>query len=510
MKRWRKLSDAAQSELLFIRKFTSSNPKALTHSPITKSLTLTSSFIRKFCTQSTSSSSNSSLDTYEFFADRWSNAEVRAREALCSEIAQLREELVGVGDDDNAEEIKRVLEEKGSCLFRIYPRGEAFIELLDQLVSFPSLAITVSNWRRQADYSNPLTSEEYAKLIWLAGKMRNLDLAVEIFMEACNKRIKTSSTYNALMTVYMWHGLVEKCQSLFQDLKRESTCGPTIVTYNILISAFGRSVLPDHMDAMFQEVKDLKLSPNLSTYNYLIVGYLTAWMWESVERTYRIMEASTIKPNLITHFLLLRGYAFSGQLDKMEEIYNLVKHRVNSREFSLIRAMICAYSKSSDINRVKKIEALVDLIPEHDYRAWLNVILIKLYAKEGMLDKMESSIDEALKHNTPIVTVHVMRCIITNYFQHNSVDRLSNFVKRAEEAGWKICRSLYHCKMAMYSAQNRLDEMESVLDEMEKYNMYCCKKTFLILYKGYSAWGQRHKALRVLGLMCKHGYGIPS
>ena len=62
-------------------------------------------------------------------------------EELRGKASLLRDELVGSCDD--AGKVVRVLEEKGETFFRTYSNGSAFVELMKQLSSWPSVALQV-------------------------------------------------------------------------------------------------------------------------------------------------------------------------------------------------------------------------------------------------------------------------------------------------------------------------------------------------------------------------------
>lgn len=513
MRRVWKISEAAQRAdlLLHITKPKTLKPLLLSPTSPRPLNPFKLLLLRAFSTAQHSSSSSSpwpiTFDCLTSLFDKSRAYDPKFRKELRLKVVELKDELIKVNGD--YEGVCGVLDQMGLPLFASNLDGSALIMLLEELRALPQLAIEVFDWRRKKSTLNlPITSEEYSKGIAAAGNAKNINLAVELFTEAVNNRAKAPAVYNALMAVYMSNSMPAQCQSLFWQFKKDRSCSPTTVTYNILISVFGRLMLIDHMEATLEQIYESNLSPNTRTFNNLIAGYITAWMWDRMEHTYSRMKESSIEPDTYTHSLLLRGYANGGKLEKMEEVYELVKQDVDGNNAQLIRCMIYAYCKNPCLNRIKKIEKLLALVPEEEYSSWLNVLLIRFYAQEQLLEKMEKFINFAFEHKTTVRNSSVMRSIITAYYRLNVVDKLADFVKHAECAGWRLCRSLYHCKMVMYGSQNRLEEMESVLSEMQKIKMRPTKKTMIILYKAYSNWGRRHKREQVAGLMCKHGYGI--
>ncbi|WOL08295.1 hypothetical protein Cni_G17048 [Canna indica] len=306
-----------------------------------------------------------------------------AKKALRSEVSNLADELLALPDD---EDLSKFLDSsRFASLLRRPPAGFAF----------------VFDWRRkQVDGEIPILAEEYSKAIAVAGRTKNTDLATELFCDAIAAGIHETCIYNALMSAYMYNGFIKNVVSVFEELKRDAKCKPTIVSYNILLSVFGRSMLVDHMETVLRAIDDSQFSYTITTYNTAIAAYVTAWKWEKMERMYKSMVEGSIKPDTNTLLLLLKGYAHSVNIEKMEQIYDQIREIVNNQQVKVIHAIICAYNKSSHPDRVKKVEALLKHIPEDEY------------AQEDLVDVMEGLISEALQQNT---TVNYCRC---NAFYH--------------------------------------------------------------------------------------------
>lgn len=97
-----------------------------------------------YCFQPTINS-NSFPNIIGLFEIRWSDADIQAKQELVHKVSVLRDELIRVSNNGQ-NEIFRVLDEKGSSLFRVYANGDAFVELIKQLEPWPRCALQVTSF----------------------------------------------------------------------------------------------------------------------------------------------------------------------------------------------------------------------------------------------------------------------------------------------------------------------------------------------------------------------------
>ncbi|KAF3330360.1 pentatricopeptide repeat-containing protein [Carex littledalei] len=419
-----------------------------------------------------------------------------------STIISLAKEILCLANDASSHLASLLESDPVRSIVRLSIDGFLLLQLLSLFKPRPRLALQIIYWRRNLPDSLPLTTEEYASAIALAGRAHNLSLAVKLFYES----ISTASDrilYNALMTAFMYNSELSHTISLFDKLKNETKFGPDSVSYNILLSLYSFNTLVNQMESVLRAMDSSGIPRTAQTYNILMCGYLRSKRWDEMERIFGSLK----EPDVRICLLMLRGYAIAGRLEKMEKLYKLVKEHAQQR--SLIWAMICAYSKVRGESSLRKIEELVRLIRAKEYFPHEHVVLIKFYAKEGSIDEMERLIVDAYKRNIVIRSVDVMRTIAAVYYKGGDVNRLDHFIKQAEKAGWSLCKDLYRCKMVLYSRLGRLREMCCVVDKMDSYWPMRDRYTLKVLYKGFSNAGRRLEMDMVIGLMFKCGFQFP-
>ena len=112
-------------------------------------------------------------------------------------------------------------------------------------------------------------------------------------------------------TVVTFNSLIDACGrsdqharavSLFEELEASDTLAPDVVTYNVLIATHGRAGLAEQALAYLDRMRQARLRPDLLTYNSLISACEKAGWWQkALHLLYEMRGAAGLTPDVVSY-----------------------------------------------------------------------------------------------------------------------------------------------------------------------------------------------------------------
>ncbi|KAL9458129.1 hypothetical protein AB3S75_007061 [Citrus x aurantiifolia] len=133
-------------------------------------------------------------------------------------------------------------------------------------------------------------------------------------------------SYALLINAYGKARREEEALAVFEEML-DAGVRPTHKAYNILLDAFAISGMVDQARTVFKCMRRDRCSPDICSYTTMLSAYVNASDMEGAEKFFRRLKQDGFVPNVITYGTLIKGYAKVNNLEKMMEIYD--KMRVN-------------------------------------------------------------------------------------------------------------------------------------------------------------------------------------
>lgn len=143
---------------------------------------------------------------------------------------------------------------------------------------------------------NP-TLPTFNSMIINYGKARLRGKAEDIFLKMADMKYKPNFiTYESLITMYGYCDCVSRAREIFDELIKSGK-GIKVSTLNAMLDVYCMNSLPMEADALFDNLRDLKVTPDSSTYRLLYKAYTKANMKDLVQKLLKRMEGDGIVPN---------------------------------------------------------------------------------------------------------------------------------------------------------------------------------------------------------------------
>ncbi|XP_058194434.1 large ribosomal subunit protein mL101 (rPPR4) [Rhododendron vialii] len=266
------------------------------------------------------------------------------------------------------------------------------------------------------------TVSDHAIHLDLIAKARGV-AAAEAYFINLPETSKNHLTYGALLNCYCKELMTEKAEALLEKMN-ELKLGLTSMPYNSLMTLYTKTGQPERIPSIIQEMKACDIMPDSYTYNVWMRALASGGDISGVERVIDEMKRDgRVTGDWTTYSNIASIYADAGLFGKAENALKELEKKNACRDLSAFQFLITLYGrtgnllevyrvwrslrlafrKTANISYLNMIQVLVNLkdLPgaEKCFREWesgcstydirVANVLIRAYAKDGLLEKAE-------------------------------------------------------------------------------------------------------------------------
>ncbi|KAL7615817.1 hypothetical protein Lser_V15G01893 [Lactuca serriola] len=154
-------------------------------------------------------------------------------------------------------------------------------------------------------------------------------------------------SYALLISAYGKARREEEALAVFEEML-DAGVRPTQKAYNILLDAFAISGMVDQAKIVFKSMRRDRCTPDLWSYTTMLSTYVNASDMEGAERFFRRIKEDGLEPNVVTYGTLIKGYARINDLETMMKKYEEMQiHGIKGNQ-TVFTTIMDAYGKNRD------------------------------------------------------------------------------------------------------------------------------------------------------------------
>ncbi|CAI9267922.1 unnamed protein product [Lactuca saligna] len=209
-------------------------------------------------------------------------------------------------------------------------------------------------------------------------------------------------SYALLISAYGKARREEEALAVFEEML-DAGVRPTQKAYNILLDAFAISGMVDQAKIVFKSMRRDRCTPDLCSYTTMLSTYVNASDMEGAERFFRRIKEDGLEPNVVTYGTLIKGYARINDLETMMKKYEEMQiHGIKGNE-TVFTTIMDAYGKNRDFGDAviwfKEMESC-GVVPDKKAK---NILLSLANSVEEKAEANEDEDDDEEDENISLV-----------------------------------------------------------------------------------------------------------
>ncbi|KAI4328607.1 hypothetical protein L6164_020945 [Bauhinia variegata] len=154
-------------------------------------------------------------------------------------------------------------------------------------------------------------------------------------------------SYALLINAYGKARREDEALAVFEEML-DAGVRPTQKAYNILLDAFSISGMVEQAKTVFRSMRRDRYSPDLCSYTTMLSAYVNACDMEGAEKFFKRLIQDGFEPNVVTYGTLIKGYAKMNDVGKIMEKYEEMHERRIKANQTILTTIMDAYGKNGD------------------------------------------------------------------------------------------------------------------------------------------------------------------
>jgi pentatricopeptide repeat protein len=296
-------------------------------------------------------------------------------------------------------------------------------------------------------------------LIDMYMKCGRLANAQRVFDE-CRERNVVS--WNALISGYVHHGLVDEALNSFRWMGEQSIL-PDAVTFVGILKGCGSIESSRMGEEIHSKVcHEGFLQTNIVFATALVDMYAKCMMLKRAQEVFDHLP----ERNAISWNALISGYTQSGHCDEALECFKRMQEEGFGPDAIAFSCILKACGSMGLVEKGKEIHAEVEVQHSMENNLMLGTAIVDMYAKLGLVDQAQEAFDAL-----PVRDVIAWTSLITGYAQHGFGHKALRCFKQMRVDGFTADAFTFSCLLKACGNIGSVEEGERIHDEVRKSSL---------------------------------------
>ncbi|XP_062195706.1 pentatricopeptide repeat-containing protein At3g59040-like [Phragmites australis] len=189
-------------------------------------------------------------------------------------------------------------------------------------------------------------------MIYMYKKAGDYAQARKLVAQMSERRIPLSTvTFNSLMSFETDY---KEVSSIYDQMQRAGL-KPDVVSYSLLIKAYGKSRREEEALAVFEEMLDAGVRPTRKSYNILLDAFAISGLVEEANTVFKAMRRHRVEPDLCSYTTLILAYVNASNMDGAEKFFRRIKEDGLKPNVVVYGTLMKGYSKLNNVEKVMRV-----------------------------------------------------------------------------------------------------------------------------------------------------------